>query len=447
MKKRILRLSLISMAAILTISAILWPGQTPNAFAAINGTNSLVSYDSTNTSPAGGDYATISADGNFVAFESANSNVVAGDTNGKTDLFLRNLQTSTTVLVDQSTSGVQAAGGIYDHGTAVSRTGRYVLFSSPDKYLMSGMTLDGYTHSYLRDTIQGTTTILDQTAAGIVGNEESKPVSVSDDGRFAVFSSKAKNLGGGTDGLAHIYMKDMSNNTLQALSRSTSGANANNAASGGYASCDGSIVLIGSSATNLTSSNNGLTSTYLIDLRNGFSITNLTVAANNTTYPVSISCNGRYIVLESRATNLTSDSVSGTLTHIFRYDRFTGQYVLVDKSSSGNISSYGGNDLIASPGQFVSDNGSVVFLSSDTSLVTPAAPSQYELYLRTPEANTTELVAINSSGQGQSPAPSSWPHVGSIAADGKSIIYTSRASNLIPGISLGSTNIVLSKVQ
>lgn len=447
MKKRILRLSLISMAAILTISAILWPGQVPNAFATINGTNSLVSYDSTNTSPAGGDHATVSADGNFVAFESASPNIVVGDTNGKIDLFLRNLQTNSTTLIDQSTSGVQAAGGVYDDSFAVSRTGRYVLFSSPDKYLVSGITLDGYTHAYLRDTVQGTTTLLDQTGTGVIGNESSKVISVSDDGRFVVFSSKAKNLGGGTDGLAHIYMKDMSNNTLQVLSRSISGANANNAASGGYASCDGSIVVIGSSATNLTSSNNGLTSTYVIDLRNGFSITNLTVTANGHTYPVSISCNGRYVVLESKATNLTSDSVSGTLNHIFRYDRLTGQYVLIDQSSGGVVTTNATSDLVASPGQFVSDNGSVIFATYDTNLVSPIALSHDELYLRTPESNTTELVAINSLGQEQSPGPSMFQTAGSIAADGKSIIYSSHASNLIPGISLGSTNIVLSKVQ
>ena len=434
------------MVAILTVGAILWPGQTPSAFAAINGTNSLVSYDYTNTSPVGGDYAIPSADGNFVAFESASSNIVAGDTNGKIDLFLRNLQTNTTVLIDQSTSGVQAAGGTYGNAFAVSRTGRYVLFSSPDKYLISGLTLDGYTHVFLRDTVQGVTTLIDQTSSGTIGNEQGAAVSISDDGRFAVFSSRAKNLGGATDGFARIYMKDMSNNSLQALSRSASGANANNAASGGHASCDGSIVVIGSSATNLTASNNGLTSTYVIDLRNGFSITNLTVAANGHTYPVGISCNGRYIVLESRATNLTPDSVNGTSTHVFRYDRITGQYLLMDRSSSGAISSYGAS-AIRSPGQSVSDTGAVVFASSDTNLVSPVASSPYELYLRTPEANTTELIAINALGQEQSPVDNSWTHVGSITADGKSIIYSSRASNLIPGISLGSTNIVLSKVQ
>jgi hypothetical protein len=449
MKKNTLRVGLISMATILTISAVLWPGQAPNAFATINGTNSLVSYDSTNTSPTSGDQAASSADGNFVAFESFSPNVIAGDTNGAKDLFLRNLQTNTTILVDQSTSGIQSTSGVFGSPSAfaVSRTGRYVLFTSADKYLISGMTLDGYAHVYLRDTQQGTTTLIDQTSGGAVGNDNGTAASISDDGRLVVFSSRAKNLGGATDGFARIYMKDLSNNSLQALSRSATGTNANNAASGGYASCDGSIVAIGSSATNLTSTNNGLTSTYVVDLRNGFSITNLTVGANGHTYPVSISCNGRYIVLESKATNLTSDSVSGTVTHVFRYDRLTGHYSLIDQSSDGAIAVDGATSLVASPGQFVSDNGLVVFSTYDTNLVSPAASSHYELYLRTPDSNITELVAVNSSGQEQSPGPSSFQHVGSITADGRSLIYASHASNLIPGMSLSTTNILLSKVQ
>lgn len=448
MRKKSQRISFIALVAVLFFGAVFDLNYAPNASAVINASNTLVTYNSTNTGPlsGGADYSTISADGNFVAYLSNSTDAVSGDTNGHQDLFLRNLSTNTTVLVDQSTAGVQASIGVYASGPfAVSRTGRYVLFTSYDQHLISGLTTDGAGHVYLRDTVLNTTTLVDQTATGTIGNGDGLAVSISDDGRFANFTSRAKNLGGGADGYARVYMKDLSNNTLQALSRSVGGSNANNAASGGYASCDGSLVALGSGATNLTPTNNGHGATYLVDLRNGFSITNLTLAANDTTSPVSISCNGRYVLILSRATNLTADSVSGTIPHLFRYDRLSGEFVLIDQSSSGVAATNGGSVTNIVNGQYISDQGAAIFASYDEDLVSPSASSRYELYLRNPEINTTELVATDSLGNEQNHNITAWGHNGSISADGKSILFASGGTNLIPGMTTGG--IFVSKQQ
>jgi len=446
------RIILAVTAGLLTVGTI---ASVPSpSYATINGINKLVSYDYTNTNPVGGSYAAISDDGNFVAFMSANTNVVSGDTNGATDVFLRDLQTNTTDLVDQSTAGVQTVAGVYtlngQNDIAISRTGQYVLFTSRDAHLIDGQTISGgIIHVYLRNTVLNTTTLVDTTTSGTIGNDNALVGGVSDDGRFVVFLSHATNLGGGTNGLTYLYMKDMSTNTLQVLSHSASGTNANNAIGAVSVSCDGSLVVFSSPATNLTPSNNGYTSTYLIDLRNGFSITNLTLAANNTTYPNTMSCNGRYIYLVSTATNLTSDSVDGIASHRFRYDRLTSRYVLVDQSTSGSISSNGSGTLEYA-GRTISDNGMALFTTSDKNIVSPASTSFYQVYLRSPEAGTTELVAINSSGNEATPVPAGLRTM-SISSDGKSIISTSKATNLIPGITTvgtgGEGNIVLSEVQ
>lgn len=441
------------VAAILMLSVTLGLNGS-GAAAVINGTNSLVSYDSTNTSPVGGDYAVPSDDGNFVAFISSDSSIVSGDTNGYKDLFLRNVKTNTTTLVDQSTSGVMAAAGVGSDSSvyfSISKTGRYVLFSSSDTNLIDGQTLSDHKyHIYLRDTVLGTTVLVDQTSSGTRGNDNARAGGISDDGRYAIFTSRATNLGGGTSGLAFLYMRDLSNNSLQVLSRSAGGTNSNNAVGQASSSCDGSFVVFSSSATNLTPTNNGYTSTYLVDLRNGFSITNLTLPANNTTYPNSISCDGRYVVLTSNATNLTTDSVSGTVNHLFRYDRVSSEYVLVDKSTSGTIPASGAGDY-AFQGRIVSDNGNVLIGSYSTDLISPVAASSREVYLRTPEAGTTELVGVNSLGQEGNPSYTSAPHVMAITADGKTIIHTSKATNLISGITTvgtgGNGNVVLSRVE
>ena len=403
------------------------------AAATVTGMNQLASYDYTNTHAERGSPATLSDDGNFVVFASTNSSIVSSDSNGITrDLFIRSMQTNSTSLVDQSTNGVQAASGVSVPTTgasfAVSKTGRYVLFVSVDPYLIDGQTIsDGNEHVYLRDTVSNTTSLIDQTSGGTIGNASATPVVVSDEGRFVFFTSNADNLlssgNPSNTNWSYLYMKDMTNGSIQMISRSNSGSVANEPISHASASCDGSLVVFGSTATNLTPSNNGHSSVYLVDLRSGFNITNLTLSANNDTSTGSISCDGRYIALNSKATNLTTDSVSGTVNHIFRYDRVSGQYLLMDKSSDGAIAS-DGSSFIGQAGRSVSDNGGVIFATYDTNLVSPSASSHYEIYLRTPEANTTELVPINSSGQEGSPGPSGWTHTMAISADGKSIVYT-----------------------
>ncbi len=446
----------VPMLFLVAVGLILGTVFSQRTEAIVSGVNSLVSYDSTNTLPVGGDYAVPSDDGNFVAFVSRNSNIVPGDVNGSDDLFLRNVKTNTTTLVNQSTSGVMTTVGVnrmYGSFFSISKTGRYILFTSSDAHLIDGQTIsNGYMHAYLRDTVLGTTTLVDKTSAGVLGSGDASSGGVSDDGRYVVFLSQASNLGGGgSSGSSRLYMRDMLNNTLQVLSRSVGGVNANASIGQMSLSCDGSFITFSSSATNLTPANNGYVSTYLVDLRNGFSITNLTLSANNITYPNSTSCDGRYIALTSKATNLTADSVSGTVNHLFRYDRISGGYDLLDKSNSGTIPSSGAADY-AAEGRIVSDSGSALVGSYSTNLISPAATYTYEVYLRTPELNTTELVAINSLGQEGSPGYTSGiPHVMAITADGRGIIHTSKATNLIPGITTvgggGNGNVVLSRVQ
>src|SRR5436190_2013155 len=60
----------------------------------------------------------VSADGRYVAFPSAASNLVPGDTNGRTDVFVRDRQTGTTSRV--SLSGTGAQGNDYTFGGVIS---------------------------------------------------------------------------------------------------------------------------------------------------------------------------------------------------------------------------------------------------------------------------------------------------------------------------------------
>ena len=82
----------------------------------------------------------ISGDGRFVAFESQASNLVASDTNGSTDIFLKNLQSGEIVLISLNEAGTQ--GDADSFLPSVSFDGRCVAFQSNATNLKSNDTND-----------------------------------------------------------------------------------------------------------------------------------------------------------------------------------------------------------------------------------------------------------------------------------------------------------------
>src|SRR5688572_6025541 len=96
--------------------------------------------------------ASISADGRYVAFLSSASNVVPGDTNGVDDVFVHDRQTGVTGRVNVGPSGVQATAtsSVSYFSTAISADGRYVTFTSPATNLVPG-DADGKSDIFVHD--------------------------------------------------------------------------------------------------------------------------------------------------------------------------------------------------------------------------------------------------------------------------------------------------------
>ena len=84
----------------------------------------------------------ISADGRYVAFASSASNLVSGDTNNYPDIFVHDRQTGQTTRVSVASDGTQANGHSYD--PSISADGRYVAFRSGADNLVSGDTNGRY---------------------------------------------------------------------------------------------------------------------------------------------------------------------------------------------------------------------------------------------------------------------------------------------------------------
>ena len=141
----------------------------------------------------------ISADGRFVAFSSLATNLVAGDTNGKRDVFVRDRMTQTTTRVSlgscQYRGGCAQSNDDSDH-PRISADGRFVAFKSYAGNLVAGN--GGITikrrNVFIRDRLTGTTTQVSVGSSGAQGNNHSEWPSLSADGRFVAFASFASNL-------------------------------------------------------------------------------------------------------------------------------------------------------------------------------------------------------------------------------------------------------------
>ena len=101
-----------------------------------------VSTDSAGNEAAGGlsQVTALSADGRYVAFGSFATNLVAGDTNGQQDSFIKDTVTGVTTRVSTDSAGNQATGGVGSSVTAISADGRYVAFWSGATNLVAGDT-------------------------------------------------------------------------------------------------------------------------------------------------------------------------------------------------------------------------------------------------------------------------------------------------------------------
>jgi len=158
------------------------------------GETELVSVGSHGVQGSGDSYdASISADGRFVAFESLAGNLVGGDANRAFDVFVRDRSTGKTRRISVSSRGAQANAG--SHLPVISPGGRFVAFESDASNLVGG-DHNGASDIFVRDRKTGATKRISVSSAGAEGNAGSYRPSISAAGRFVAFESDASNLVG-----------------------------------------------------------------------------------------------------------------------------------------------------------------------------------------------------------------------------------------------------------
>lgn len=130
----------------------------------------------------------ISSDGRFVAFESAVADFVDDDSNEDVDVFVRDRQLGVTERVSVGVRAEQANAASIE--PAISADGRFVAFTSFANNLIPGDT-NGATDVFIRDRRLGVTELASVVSSGIQGNHFSRNPSLSADGRFVAFESRA----------------------------------------------------------------------------------------------------------------------------------------------------------------------------------------------------------------------------------------------------------------
>ena len=155
------------------------------------------------------DMPAISADGRFVAFRSYASNLVADDTNGNAvgDVFVRHRQSGVTERVNVDPGGAQA--NMTSYRPAVSADGRFVAFGSVASNLVAGDT-NGRGDLFVRDRHSGSIERVDVGFDGTEANAGFGAVgAISADGRFVAFDAGASNLvAGDTNAAADVFVRD-----------------------------------------------------------------------------------------------------------------------------------------------------------------------------------------------------------------------------------------------
>jgi len=151
-------------------------------------------------------YGWISADGRFVAFTSSASNLVAGDTNGMYDVLVRDRQNDTTERASVDSAGAQ--GNLHSDAYSISADGRFVAFTSGASNLVAGDT-NSRLDIFVRDRQSGTTERVSVSTSGVEGDSYCQTSSISSDGRFVAFNSASSNLvAGDANGLVDIFVRD-----------------------------------------------------------------------------------------------------------------------------------------------------------------------------------------------------------------------------------------------
>lgn len=282
-------------------------------------------------------FPAISAEGRYVAFQSGASNLVSEHMNGASDIFVHDQNTGQTSLVSINAQGEP---GNHNSGEpSISEDGRYVAFHSwADNLVAEDSNLD--IDVFLHDLQTGETTMLSVNSKGKQANKASFGPSLSADGRYIAFNSEATNLvEGDTNDITDVYLYERETGKTTRVSVSSQGRQGNDISFRPSLSANGQYIAFRSKASNLVKGDtNQQEDIFVHDQQSGettlISVNSQGKQANGPSFNATISAEGRYVVFNSDANNLVSDDQNSN-TDVFIHDRQTQQTRRLTLGSEG----------------------------------------------------------------------------------------------------------------
>jgi Tol biopolymer transport system component len=398
------------ITATLLSASLIAVGANPAAAADHGGPPAVVSV-------ADGSGQSISADGRYVVFESNASNLVPGDTNEVSDVFVRDRRTGTTGRVNLSSSGQQTPpAGDEDAGVSgggsVSADGRYVAFRSYARNLVPDATF-GAGSIFVRDRRAGTTRLVSVNTDGTPMGPDAWEPMISGNGRYVVFSHFAGDL-------ADVYRYDLRTARIAHLPAATTWWQAGGHGPGPRISADGRFVAFTSDAALTPGDTNGAEDVFVHDFTTG-ATRKVTVRTTKDSYAGGISGDGRHVVFASTDATLVPGDTNGQ-PDIFVHDLRTGITRRVNVSGTGAQSNAMSYDMT------ISGDGRLIGFASTADNLVPGDTNGYlDVFLHDRRTATTVRVS-EPNGGGEADGESAGPM---ISADGRHIAFTSTASNLV----------------
>lgn len=401
---------------------------SPVALAAVT---ELVSVDGGGVpGNAGSTFSALSADGRFVAFTSRASNLVPGDGNGTDDVFVRDRMSGTTERVSVGAGGAEA--NAMSVAPAISGDGQVVAFVSSATNLVAGDS-NGRLDVFVHDRGTGTTSRVSVDSAGVEASADSLSPSLSFDGSRVVFASSASELTAGDgNGTFDVFLHDRPTGVTTRVSVDSSGAEADGPSLAPRISADGLVIAFHSSATNLVATDiNFSTDVFVHDLATGVtemaSVDSAGVQGNFQSTAASVSSDGRFVAFDSDAMNLVPGD-SNFRTDVFVRDRQSGTTERVSVASDGTEGN--GQSGFVDPPAISGDGRFVAFASGASNLVSDDGNNFVDVFLHDRSTGATTRVSVANDGSEGNAPTAHWP---SVSSDGSVVIFASLATNLVPG--------------
>lgn len=310
--------------------------------------------------------------------------------------------------------------------------GRYVAFNSYAHHL-TGTPVSG-PQSYLHDRTTQLNELISVSAAGVHANDWSNPTSITPDARFVAFSSPAANLVSlDTNGVIDCFVRDRQMQTTTRVSVSAFGVQGNGGANFACLSDDGARVAFVSYSTNLVPGDTNARGDVFLKQLPGGALTRLTVGLGGA------QSNGDALYASATA-DLSYVAYTNSATNLVAGDVNGFTDVFVTEVTSGvtrrvSVSSSGGEADGVSDRPVLARNGAaIVFSSTASNLVPGDTNGQVDVFVHELVSGVTSRASI-SSGGAQLAGPSQYPQ---ISGDGRMLSFMSWDDGVLPGDTNGA---------